>query len=156
MVVVATDATGPADVRMPAFQLPVRAMREMHFEMAAPDRPKLASLFARVDVAHLQFPFWLSFAALGEARRAGVPVVASAIPALAEVCGPAALLVPPGDAASWAAALSTVLQDTAAASGMIEAGTALAAAATWETGGRALSGLLSSVANSTSWAAAAG
>jgi glycosyltransferase involved in cell wall biosynthesis len=76
VVVVATDATGPADVRMPAFQLPVRAMREMHFEMAAPDRPKLASLFARVDVAHLQFPFWLSFAALGEARRAGVPVVA--------------------------------------------------------------------------------
>jgi 1,2-diacylglycerol 3-alpha-glucosyltransferase len=29
-----------------------------------------------VDVVHLQFPFWLSFAALGEARRAGVPVVA--------------------------------------------------------------------------------
>jgi 1,2-diacylglycerol 3-alpha-glucosyltransferase len=29
-----------------------------------------------VDVVHLQFPFWLSFAALSEARRAGRPVVA--------------------------------------------------------------------------------
>src|ERR1017187_9183177 len=90
-----------------------------------------------------------------EAMAAGVPVVASAIPALAEVCGSAALLVPPDDAASWASAMSTVLGDKAAASPMIAAGTALAAAATWETGGRALSDLLSSVAYSTSSAAAA-
>jgi glycosyltransferase involved in cell wall biosynthesis len=90
-----------------------------------------------------------------EAMAAGVPVVASAIPALAEVCGSAALLVPPDDAASWASAMSAVLEDEAAAAGMIAAGTALAAAATWETGGRALSDLLSSVAYSTSSAAAA-
>jgi glycosyltransferase involved in cell wall biosynthesis len=90
-----------------------------------------------------------------EAMAAGVPVVASAIPALAEVCGSAALLLPPDDAASWASAMSTVLGDKAAASPMIAAGTALAAAATWETGGRALSALLSSVACSTSSAAAA-
>jgi glycosyltransferase involved in cell wall biosynthesis len=90
-----------------------------------------------------------------EAMAAGVPVVASAIPALAEVCGSAALLVPPDDAASWASAMSAVLGDQAAASGMIAAGTALAAATTWETGGRALSDLLSSVAYSASSAAAA-
>jgi glycosyltransferase involved in cell wall biosynthesis len=76
VVVVATDATGPQAVRMPAFHLPVRAMREMHFEMAVPDRKQLAKIFANVDVVHLQFPFWLSFAALAEARRAGLPVVA--------------------------------------------------------------------------------
>ncbi len=76
VVVVATDAVGPGSVRLPGFQLPVRAMHEMHFVMARPDRAVLAKTFADVDVVHLQFPFWLSFAALAEARRAGKPVVA--------------------------------------------------------------------------------
>ena len=81
---------------------------------------------------------------------AGVPVVASAIPALAEVGGPAALLVPPSDAASWAAAMLTASGYPAAASGMIAAGAALAAAATWETGGRRSADPLFSVAASAS------
>jgi len=85
-----------------------------------------------------------------EAMAAGVPVVASAIPSLAEVCGSAATLVPPDDAASWASAMLTVLDDCGAATGMIAAGRAVAAAATWEAGSRALGDLLSSVAYATS------
>ena len=82
-----------------------------------------------------------------EAMSAGVPVVASAIPALAEVCGSAAVLVPPQDAAVWASAMTRVLDDAAAAAAMVAAGAAVAAAATWERGSQTLSDLLSGVAN---------
>jgi 1,2-diacylglycerol 3-alpha-glucosyltransferase len=72
VVAIATDG----DDVLPGFQLPIRAMREAHFVMARPDRAILAHAFANVDVVHLQLPFWLSFAALDEARRLGLPVVA--------------------------------------------------------------------------------
>lgn len=72
VVTVASDG----DTTLPAFQLPVRAMREMRFVMAKPDREVLRSAFARADVVHLQFPFWLSFAALDVARQLGLPIVA--------------------------------------------------------------------------------
>jgi 1,2-diacylglycerol 3-alpha-glucosyltransferase len=73
---VITVASDGDDV-LPAFALPIRAMREMRFVMARPDRAVLAKAFANVDVVHLQFPFWLSFAALEEARRLHRPVVAA-------------------------------------------------------------------------------
>jgi len=72
---VVTVATDGDDV-LPGFQLPIRAMREAQFVMAKPDRAILAKAFANVDVVHLQLPFWLSFAALDEAKRLGLPVVA--------------------------------------------------------------------------------
>ncbi len=72
VVTVATDG----DDRLPGFQLPLRAMRDAHFVMARPDRAVLAHAFSNADVVHLQLPFWLSFAALDEARRLGLPVVA--------------------------------------------------------------------------------
>jgi len=64
------------DGALPSFQLPLKAMRESSFVMAKPDRGVLAKAFANVDLVHLQFPFWLSFAALDEARKLGLPVVA--------------------------------------------------------------------------------
>jgi len=73
VVTVASDG----DAALPAFQLPVRAMRETRFVMAMPDREVLRSAFAQSDVVHLQFPFWLSFAALDVARQLGLPVVAA-------------------------------------------------------------------------------
>ena len=73
---VITVASDGDDV-LPALDLPIRAMREMRFVMARPDRAVLARVFAKVDVVHLQFPFWLSFAALEEARRLHLPVVAA-------------------------------------------------------------------------------
>jgi glycosyltransferase involved in cell wall biosynthesis len=77
--VVTVSADGVAadgDDILPALHLPSRAMREMRFVMAKPDRAVLARAFANVDVVHLQLPFWLSFAALEEARRLHRPVVA--------------------------------------------------------------------------------
>ena len=71
---IAVGADG--DSALPAFQLPFRAMRESSFVMARPDRRVLASSFANAQVVHLQFPFWLSFAALDEARKTGLPIVA--------------------------------------------------------------------------------
>ena len=63
-------------------------------------------------------------------------------PVLAEVAGPAAPLVPPEDAAAWAAALTRVLADTALAARLTGTGAAVADAASRERGGRALHDLL--------------
>ena len=52
-----------------------------------------------------------------EAMAAGVPVVMSDIEVMAEVAGPAALMVPPRDVAGWASALTAVLRDSALAGG---------------------------------------
>jgi 1,2-diacylglycerol 3-alpha-glucosyltransferase len=72
--VVSIGADG--DDVLPGFQLPFRAMRKSSFVMARPERSVLARAFAGVELVHLQFPFWLSFAALDEARKLGLPVVA--------------------------------------------------------------------------------
>jgi glycosyltransferase involved in cell wall biosynthesis len=72
--VVSVGADG--DDALPSFQLPFRAMKESAFVMAKPDRDVLRKAFAGRDLVHLQFPFWLSFAALDEARKLGLPVVA--------------------------------------------------------------------------------
>jgi 1,2-diacylglycerol 3-alpha-glucosyltransferase len=77
VVVIGADATGPDGVMMPGFQLPIRAMRDNEFVLAVPDRRALAAAIAKVDVVHLQFPFWLSFAALAEAHKQGRPAVAA-------------------------------------------------------------------------------
>jgi glycosyltransferase involved in cell wall biosynthesis len=82
-----------------------------------------------------------------EAMAAGVPVVMSDIPVLAEVAGPAARMVPPRDVAGWAAALSAVLRDEPLRARLTEAGAAAAAVASWKHGAAILGGLLSAVAD---------
>jgi len=78
VIVLATGGRDEPDrVVLPGFQLPVRAMRASGFTMAFPRRSTLDAALANVDVVHLQFPFWLSYAALASARRAGIPVVAA-------------------------------------------------------------------------------
>src|SRR6185503_2126193 len=51
--------------------------RDMRFVMAIPERDRIRAALAEADVVHLQFPFWLSFVALEEARALRKPVVAS-------------------------------------------------------------------------------
>jgi glycosyltransferase involved in cell wall biosynthesis len=82
-----------------------------------------------------------------EAMAAGVPVVMSDIEVLAEVAGPAALMVPPRDVSGWASALVAVLGDAALSGRLTDAGRAVAAAASWDHGAAALSRLLSAVAS---------
>jgi glycosyltransferase involved in cell wall biosynthesis len=81
-----------------------------------------------------------------EAMAADVPVVMSDIAVLAEVAGPGALMVPPQDVAGWASALTTVLGDAALADRLTDAGSTVAAAASWEQGASVLGRLLSAVA----------
>jgi 1,2-diacylglycerol 3-alpha-glucosyltransferase len=73
---VVTVAADGDDV-VPSFQLPLRSMHDMNFVMGRPVRSVFARAFSRVDIVHLQFPFWLSFGALHQARRMGLPLVAS-------------------------------------------------------------------------------
>jgi len=84
-----------------------------------------------------------------EALAAEVPLLVSDIPVLAEVCGDAAVHVPPADPAAWAAAITALLADPAGARRRIQAGAAIAAQADWQHGGQALRRLLLSVATST-------
>jgi glycosyltransferase involved in cell wall biosynthesis len=66
-----------------------------------------------------------------EAMAAGAPVVASDIPAVREVAGAAALLVPPGDAAAWAGAIEALLADGPRRAEMVEQGRRRAALFSW-------------------------
>jgi glycosyltransferase involved in cell wall biosynthesis len=82
-----------------------------------------------------------------EAMVAGTPVVASAIPVMAEVCEDAALLVSPFDADGWVQAVERVLSDPAAARGLTERGSEVARRATWKRGGKKLYTLLRGLAD---------
>jgi glycosyltransferase involved in cell wall biosynthesis len=66
-----------------------------------------------------------------EAMAAGAPVVASDIPAIREVAGDAAVLVPPGDVQQWAGALEDVLASPSRRVELAEAGRRRAAMFPW-------------------------
>lgn len=66
-----------------------------------------------------------------EAMAAGVPVVASRIPAVEEVCAASAWLVPPADADALADGLLHVAQDEELRTRLIHAGRSLATQWTW-------------------------
>ena len=69
---------------------------------------------------------------VAEAMAVGTPVICSDIPALAEVAGDAAVLVPAGDPAALAAALDDLLGDEAALRKLAEAGLARAPRFDWD------------------------
>jgi glycosyltransferase involved in cell wall biosynthesis len=69
---------------------------------------------------------------VAEAMAVGTPVICSDIPALAEVAGDAAVLVPPGDDAALADAIRDLLGDDAALRKLSEAGRARAVAFNWD------------------------
>jgi glycosyltransferase involved in cell wall biosynthesis len=81
-----------------------------------------------------------------EAMACGVPVVASDIPALAEVTRGAAELVAPGDVPAWTTVLGSVLADRALSDRLARAGAEVARSVTWGRGAAALRSLLADVA----------
>jgi len=66
-----------------------------------------------------------------EAMAAGAPVVASDIPAIREVAGDAAVLVPPGDVQQWTGALEDLLASPSRRAELAEAGRRRAALFPW-------------------------
>ncbi len=77
VTVIATGAPAPGKVRLPGFQAPIRAMRENRITFGWPSRDLMAPVFAGVDLVHVQFPFYLGFAAAKLAVRMGVPLVSA-------------------------------------------------------------------------------
>ena len=77
VTVVATGAPAPGKVRLPGFQVPVRAMRENRITFGWPSRSILEPVFAGVDLVHVQFPFYLGFGAVKLACEMGVPLVSA-------------------------------------------------------------------------------
>ncbi len=72
-----------------------------------------------------------------EAMALGIPVVASRVSSVAEVCGDAALLVDPEDARGVAGAIGQALTDQTLAERLRQAGRARALQFTWEAAARA-------------------
>jgi glycosyltransferase involved in cell wall biosynthesis len=77
MFVIGTGAAGIECVTMPPIRLPSKRYKKMGFLFAKPNRARIAEAVASADIVHLQFPFWLSFVALEEAKKQGKPVVAA-------------------------------------------------------------------------------
>lgn len=79
VTVVAAGTSGDGTLALPAFYPPFFGglMREMGFVFAVPRRRALAALFRRVDVVHVQFPFWLGLRAAALANELGTPLVSA-------------------------------------------------------------------------------
>ncbi len=79
VTVIAGGPSGEGLVGLPRFTIPPfgRVMREMGFIFAWPSRAKLEPILRRVDVVHVQFPFWLGIRATALARELETPVVAA-------------------------------------------------------------------------------
>ena len=79
VTVVAAGAAAEGFLGLPAFYPPFfgGVMRENGFVFAVPRRRVLAALFRRVDVVHVQFPFWLGLRAAALANELGTPLVSA-------------------------------------------------------------------------------
>jgi glycosyltransferase involved in cell wall biosynthesis len=96
------------------------------------DEGSLRSLYAGADL--FAFPSWHEGFGLPvlEAMVQGTAVLCSDVPALHEVAGGAAHLVPPGDVEAWAAALAELLADPGRRAALADAGRIRAWDFTWE------------------------
>ncbi|MFE2143229.1 glycosyltransferase family 4 protein [Streptomyces sp. NPDC059456] len=124
LVVIAGEGPQRAELarRIEAEGLPVRLLGR---------RRDAAQLLASADVAVLPSR-WESRSLLAqEALRAGVPLVATAVGGVPELVGDAGVLVPYGDPAALASAVTDLLADPARCTALAAAGHAQAA--TWPT-----------------------
>jgi glycosyltransferase involved in cell wall biosynthesis len=103
--------TGGAGADEEAVASAVAALGDRVLRLGRIPRAELDAVLAAAEA--LVFPS--AFEGFGlpvlEAMAAGVPVLCSDLPVLRELTGGAAVLVPPGDAAAWAAAIRDRLAD---------------------------------------------
>ena len=76
-----------------------------------------------------------------EAMTRGCPVIASDIPAVREVCGDGAWLLPPTDEPGWARAIAEVAREDRLRARMIDRGSRVAGRYSWDATARALCAL---------------
>lgn len=99
---------------------------------------ELEQLYAQAAALMLPSTYeGFGFTAL-EAMARGCPVVASDIPALREVSGDGALLVPPDDLAGWASAISAVVADETVRADLRRRGADVVKRYSWLTAARKL------------------
>ncbi|MDH7499840.1 MAG: glycosyltransferase [candidate division NC10 bacterium] len=79
ITLVTAGKQGEGRVALSPFYVPPfgGTMRKMGFVFAVPKRRVLEETFRRVDVVHVQFPFWLGIQSATIARRLGTPLVAA-------------------------------------------------------------------------------
>jgi phosphatidylinositol alpha-mannosyltransferase len=114
--------------------LPASVRERVHM-LGTIKHPDLPGYFAAADVFVSPATGQESFGiVLVEAMAAGVPVVASDIPGYREVIrgGESGVLVPPGDSASLARAVSEVLTRGPASTEMVAAGRQAATEYSWD------------------------
>ncbi|QMU78479.1 glycosyltransferase family 4 protein [Streptacidiphilus sp. PB12-B1b] len=122
LVVIAGDGTEQEalQARIRTERLPVRLLGH---------RTDVPELLAAADVVVISSRWEARSLVAQEALRAGVPLVATAVGGLPELVGDAAVLVPPGDRAALADAVSALLADSARHAELAVAGPQQAA--TW-------------------------
>lgn len=79
IIISSGNETDPDKVTLRAFY-PVfarRIMRRMNYVFAWPDGPKIRAALEKVDIVHVQIPFYLGFVTARIARKMGKPLVAS-------------------------------------------------------------------------------
>jgi glycosyltransferase involved in cell wall biosynthesis len=102
-----------------------------------PDAARLAQLYAgAVALVHASLYEGFGLTPL-EAMGAGTPVIAARVAGVTEVCGDAARFAEPGDAASFADAMSQIAADPAAQMQLAESGRRRAAEFSWAASARA-------------------
>jgi glycosyltransferase involved in cell wall biosynthesis len=119
-VVVAGDGPQHAELsaRIAAQRLPVTLLGR---------RTDIADLLAAADLCVLPSVWEARSLTAQEALRAGTPLVATRVGGIPELVGDAAELVPAGDPAALADAVTALLDDPARAARLVEAGRARAA-----------------------------
>lgn len=129
LVIAGPEASGEAELRDRIASLHIQD--RVHRLNDASDA-EIAWLFAHAIV--LCFPSIAEGFGLPvvEAMRSECPVIASDIPVMREVGGPAASFVPVGDVEGWIGALDAVVTDAALRERMAKAGPAQASRFTWE------------------------